>query len=421
MTLGFNQEKSQMLFVGTPREVVFHISETIAGIDLKQFESGSAAIKSSDLKNCDLILVDQKIEDMTGVEFVETLLLRNVSAPLLFMAARGQEDAAARAIDLGASHYVIKDPVGNYFKIVDAILKKYLKFPSALDNETGDTECRDAFQTETSEPLPSIPEDEPRPELKPSQKELSILMAEDNPFNKKVAISILEMRGHSVRVVDNGKKAVNAYQKGGYDLILMDIQMPEMDGLEATRRIRSLEKGKESHIPIIAVTAFGADTDRESCLQAGMDEYLQKPYKPSELFKAIEAVIDKNGPEAKVADDAGDSGDDVFSMKTILAIAGGREQLVKELIKLFFDNIEGPLNALREGVASKNGNQIRFGAHSLKGMSLNLSAKRVAQAALELEEIGKHGLFDEADEKLKELEAEIERLRSAVLPFGGSI
>jgi CheY-like chemotaxis protein len=120
---------------------------------------------------------------------------------------------------------------------------------------------------------------------------LWILLAEDHPVNRRLAVLILERRGHRVTSVQNGREALVALERHSFDLILMDIQMPEMDGLEATLLIREREKGTGHHIPILAMTAHAMKGDREKCLAAGMDDYVTKPIRPAELFAAIAACV----------------------------------------------------------------------------------------------------------------------------------
>ena len=115
-----------------------------------------------------------------------------------------------------------------------------------------------------------------------------VLLAEDNPVNKKVAVRLLEKRGHSVVTAGNGIEAVAAFERQPFDAVLMDVQMPEMDGLEAAAEIRVRERHTGARIPIIAITAHAMPGDRERCLKAGMDDYILKPIQPAELFAAIE-------------------------------------------------------------------------------------------------------------------------------------
>jgi len=125
----------------------------------------------------------------------------------------------------------------------------------------------------------------------PAESRLRILLAEDNAINRKLATSLIQKRGHEVVQAENGLKALDYYKQGGFDLIIMDVQMPVMDGLEATHEIREFEKSSGTHIPIIAMTAHAMAGDREKCLEAGMDDYISKPIKPERLFNAIHSII----------------------------------------------------------------------------------------------------------------------------------
>ena len=128
---------------------------------------------------------------------------------------------------------------------------------------------------------------------------LHILLAEDSLVNQKLAVALLEGQGHTVTVVNNGKEAVAATAAQKFDLVLMDVQMPEMDGLEATEQIRAREQQTGTHLPIIAMTAHALKGDRERCLAAGMDDYVAKPIRAEELFQAIDAIFsDREGVPA---------------------------------------------------------------------------------------------------------------------------
>jgi CheY-like chemotaxis protein len=126
-----------------------------------------------------------------------------------------------------------------------------------------------------------------RHSLREAQRKLRILLAEDNLVNQTLAARLIEKRGHAVTVVSSGREALAALETGSFDAILMDVQMPEMDGFEATAAIRNKEKTTGQHVPIIAMTAYAMRGDRERCLAAGMDSYVSKPIRPEELFREI--------------------------------------------------------------------------------------------------------------------------------------
>ncbi len=124
------------------------------------------------------------------------------------------------------------------------------------------------------------------------RKKVHILVAEDNIINQKVAVSILEKKGHIVKVANDGEEALEGLKKQHFDIVLMDVQMPKMDGLEATRKIRnSKDEGFDPEIPIIAVTAYAFEEDKQRCLEAGMNSCITKPFKREELFREIEMLV----------------------------------------------------------------------------------------------------------------------------------
>jgi CheY-like chemotaxis protein len=136
----------------------------------------------------------------------------------------------------------------------------------------------------------AAPGDETAGNAAPPSQPLRILLAEDNAVNQRVARALLEKRGHTVSVAGNGREAVRLVQERNFDLVLMDVQMPEMDGLEATAAIRAREAGAARRLPIVAMTAHAMKGDAERCLEAGMDAYVSKPIKPERLFAVIERV-----------------------------------------------------------------------------------------------------------------------------------
>jgi CheY-like chemotaxis protein len=245
-----------------------------------------------------------------------------------------------------------------------------------------------------------------------ANKKLKILLAEDIIFNQKLAVTILEQKGHKAVVAENGKAAVEAFEKESFDLILMDIQMPEMDGLDATRIIREKEKETGGHIPIAAMTAHTLETDRENCRKAGMDAFIAKPIRQDEFLSVIEELTSSCVKSETKGNSHSDLGK-VIDKAALFAIVDGNKELLKQLISLYFQNLPKVMSQIEEGIASGNSEMITFGAHALKGMSYNLSAVSVAQKSLELEKMGREGKLSGAEEKYAVLKKEIERLKTA--------
>jgi CheY-like chemotaxis protein len=216
-----------------------------------------------------LLLADVCMPEMDGFTLVEQMR-QQVDLPcttIMMLTSAGQRGDAARCRELGVAAYLTK-PVAR---------AELLK---AIQNVLG-------LRTQAVEQPRLVT----RHALREARRSLRVLLAEDNAVNQKLASRLLEKRGHRVAVVSNGREALEALAKQSFDLVLMDVQMPEMDGFGATAAIRSRENGTGVHIPIIAMTAHAMTGDRERCLAAGMDAYVSKPIQAKELFEAIEELV----------------------------------------------------------------------------------------------------------------------------------
>jgi two-component system, sensor histidine kinase and response regulator len=249
---------------------------------------------------------------------------------------------------------------------------------------------------------------------------LRILVAEDNKINQEVAKHTLKKLGHRADVAANGNEAVAALQQIPYDLVLMDCQMPELDGYEATRAIRRGE-GSARHVPIIAMTANAMPGDRERCLAAGMDDYIAKPFQ----LEALRAVLRLWAPAtssrrddvpmiAKAADAAPVSpetvdGDTLAALRELEA--ADAPGFLAELVGLFVDDLPGRLDAIANGIARADAPATSAAAHSLKGSAANLGAKPLASLCQRLEVAGKAGSLEGAELLLEAIRAEAERAR----------
>jgi len=251
---------------------------------------------------------------------------------------------------------------------------------------------------------------------------LRILMAEDNAVNQKVAQAILGRMGYRADVAGNGAEALHALEGAAYDLVLMDVQMPVMGGLEAAERIRSkYGRGPDARPIIIAMTAGAMGGDRERCLEAGMNDYISKPVKVEHLQDALRrwgevvcrktTTVSSPAPEI-VSSPAGDrvNLEVLRQMRETFKSQGGAE-LVAELIKMFFEDTPPMLAKMREGIAQGNIDEIKFVAHSLKGNSRTMGANFLGELAAELELKAKNGSLDGAEKDVEELEREFNLVR----------
>jgi two-component system sensor histidine kinase/response regulator len=221
------------------------------------------------------------------------------------------------------------------------------------------------------------------------ERRLRILIAEDNPVNERVARTLLEKQGHTVLVAHNGREALAMAQSEKLDVILMDVQMPEMDGFAATAAIRDVESGSGRRVPIVGVTAHATARDRRLCLAAGMDTYLSKPIRPEMLFAAIDEVIP--GRERAVAGppptDRSLAAVAVLDEASLLSVVSGNPGLLRELTELFLEDSPQRLLEIRKALDSANFDALQRAAHTLKGSASSLCGKRAAELALRLEEL----------------------------------
>jgi two-component system sensor histidine kinase/response regulator len=237
-----------------------------------------------------------------------------------------------------------------------------------------------------------------------TMRALHILLAEDNVFNQRVAAGLLEKQGHRITVVDDGHKAVEVSAEQDFDAVLMDVQMPQMDGLEATRAIRQreAEAAVERPLPIIGLTAHAMQGDRERCIEAGMDEYVTKPIKPDELRRVLSSLVGL--PERP--DDSGGAPPRI-NRAAVLERCGGDEDLLRELVAIFRQDCPAYMQSVRAAVESKESEALSRAAHTLKGPLGTLGFDGAQQFALQLEDVARRGEMDSIEQAFTELEREI--------------
>ena len=251
------------------------------------------------------------------------------------------------------------------------------------------------------------------------KRKVRILLAEDNIINQKVAISILGKLGYSVDAVANGQEAVKALAMIPYDIVLMDCQMPEMDGYEATGEIRNPNSKVIDHkIPVIAMTANAMKGDREKCLKAGMDDYLSKPVKPRELSDMLEKWIakqDSSQPE-KATVRGIEPVQDIFDKAGLLDRLMGDEELANEILGEFLEDVPRKVTALKEALDNGDAPSVQLQAHTLKGASATIGAVALQEMAHHIEVAGEAGDLAEAGSLVPQLDKQFEVLKKLIQP-----
>jgi CheY-like chemotaxis protein len=249
--------------------------------------------------------------------------------------------------------------------------------------------------------------------LREQGRSLRILLAEDNVVNQLLASRLLERQGHNVVTAVDGRQALKRLERESFDLVLMDIQMPEVDGFEATAVIRKEELSTGKHLPIIAMTANAMEGDRDRCLAAGMDGYIAKPIQPSDLIEAIEN-LHHTSAAAEPAASAKCQEQEPIDTASALARMGGDVELLKEMIVLFLKDLPVMLTNLRAAVTVGDAKTIEHLSHKLKGSVGNFAARPAIAAAQELEVLGRDSCLSKAEPAYVDLEKEINRLKSAM-------
>jgi two-component system sensor histidine kinase/response regulator len=351
------------------------------------------ALERADAANSpfDLVVTDLHMPVADGFVLVEELRKKARSAhiPVIMLSSGSQRSDRERCRDLAIAACLMK-PV-KPSELLDVLLNELTK-----------------AKPERSKPnIVNQPIDEQRPVLK-------VLLAEDNAVNRLLARRLLEKYGNTVIAVENGREALLAIERETLDLVIMDVQMPVMDGLEAIRRVRVREQTSGLHLPIIALTAHAMKGDRERCLGAGADEYLTKPIRAVEFFAALGRIKDGTiGPSSSLAALAGPLGASrgVIDLEEVLHRVGDQETL-EELARLFIEECPKLMDQIRQSLSASDGVSLERFAHSLQGSSASLGAPGISRASLELRELARSGHWTAARTVFASMEKEIACLYS---------
>jgi signal transduction histidine kinase/DNA-binding response OmpR family regulator len=342
-----------------------------------------------------LVLLDAHMPDVDGFDVAERIKGTPALAKtaVLMLTSSGRPGDLDRCRELSIAAHLLK-PVAQG-ELLEAVVRAL-----RLSQE------RVGWSESTAEAVPSE-----------KQRSLRILLAEDNRVNQRLAVGLLEKGGHRVVVAADGQQALAALEREAFDLMLMDVQMPEMSGFEATARIRAGETQTGLRLPIIAMTAHAMKGDRERCLASGMDGYVSKPILAEALFRAIDealSLVDQGRPAP-----ANGAASKVFDHAASLARTGGDKQLLGELAILFAADCPMRMQDIREAVALRDAGVLERAAHTFRGSVSNFCAPAAAAAVKELETMGREGVLEGASEACEALQTALEQLKPALARLTG--
>ncbi len=352
-----------------------------------------------------LVLLDYHMPEMDGLQFAERVssLPDRRRIPMLMLSSSMNRLDAEMLRRVGIFHFLRKPVLA--FDLLDSILQEL-----GVSFATAPTTSEDRF-----------------PHITPRR----ILLAEDSLVNQKVALGFLTKWGHEVLIANDGNEALDLWRRESFDLILMDMQMPDMNGYDATAAIRLVEQQTGRHVPIVAMTAEVMKGDRENCLSMGMDDYISKPFEPESLYRVIASVpalsisaaaASAGGPEADLPDaplpdaslpDAPLFDEGAIDWSIAQSNTGEDAALLDNIIQLFQTESAHMLAEIHRAIDASDPSQLRRAAHLLKGSAAIFGALPVVDAALRLETMGREGNLASATEALAHLELQTSRLLAA--------
>ena len=340
----------------------------------------------------ELVLIDSDMPEADGFSFAGWVRdQKNLDCKMILMITSLRDRRHVDMQDLNISSSITK-PV-RPSDLLDAIIR------AVVQQETG--------QGKEIPTLKSTQDQQMQP--------LKILVAEDIPFNQKFITRLLGKWGHTAIIVGDGRKAVTAISEDPYDLILMDVQMPEMDGFEATARIRELEKQKGEHTPIVAMTAHAMKGDRERCLEAGMDDYVPKPISSEALLNSIRMLVpERTGPK-KEKSPVIENAQPVFDKDALLKAFDNDWDFLKEVIDMFIADYPQMLKNIHDAIQTKDAPALQRTAHALKGMLGNFQVETATKKAYTLEKMGAEEKLEQAADIYTQLSTEIDGIERLFL------
>jgi PAS domain S-box-containing protein len=351
-------------------------------------------------KRFDVVISDGQMPDVDGFMLARRILRdrRLRRTPIVMLTSAGHPEEVTRGRRIGVAAHLVK-PV-KQSDLLDTLLTLFDTSPrrSRAKGSAAKTRAR-------------------------AGRALKVLIAEDNQVNRRLVTTLLSKRGHDVTAVEHGRAAIHAIDQagsGGFDLVLMDLEMPEMNGFEATQAIRDRERRTRRHLPIVALTAHAMQGDRERCLAAGMDGYLAKPVDGHELVTTVERMArgkKRRTGQAK-ASPAPAARDVVFDERAALAHTGGDRRLLIETIALFRSDAPTYVRRIGRALKQRDGDALRLAAHGFKSALATIGSERGRELAAELEQIGRERRFADGEGKYGRLRDHLRLIEQAFVAKG---
>lgn len=375
---------------------ILHAMLTNWSMNPMEVDSASRALEVLQEESGDgfpLVIVDALMPEMDGMTLVEEARKKGVlnSATVLMLSSADRQVFQERCEQLHINNF--------------------------LEKPVSQSGLLDAIMTSLGDMRLDAPE---QPIVSAATSTLKVLVAEDTPANQKVVAAILERRGHVVDIAQNGREAVDRLRQADYDVVLMDVQMPTMDGYQATRVIRELPDETKAGVPIVAMTAHAMKGDRERCFASGMDRYISKPIDATKLIRLVERSGKANKAPRQSTAEGNSSKDKNGSKQKAMKIEvdlqaalrrmGGDQELLRDMAKFFIEDAPGLVAELEKAVATRSKEQVTRTAHSLKGLAANFEANSLVKDAFELEQRGELGVWEDINDRLAAIRTGVQQL-----------
>ncbi len=410
---------------GVRKLLAVHLEDR--GWNTVRAESGVKALDLLQRMSVNLTFLDLRMPGLDGAATFKAIRAIDPSARVVIVTGNPEDEIMARAWKVGTFSLLTKPFTMHELDIVLQGIGPNPALATGPNLATSDLTPLACGDTSISWQAPA--QSQTGSNLSIQLRSLNVLLAEDNPVNQLLATKLLEGQGHIVSLATNGRQVCDMFEPGAFDVILMDVQMPIIDGLAATTIIREKEKSTTFHTPIIAMTAHAMVGDREMCLQSGMDAYIAKPIELDQLLGLIAELVPEVTepamlPETNVAATLPGTIEAVslaesieaepemheFDCSAFLARIQGDMDLAQELVEQFSIDQVTMLSEIRSCIRHRDGPALERAGHALKGCLSNFSAQDSIDSAQKLEENGRDGNLDQSGQTLADLEHHVSRL-----------